>query len=93
MNFKIMQSFQEPHTCEEIEDFAEKNGVSVFYMLFDDFPLAILTDEDIKTGDTVTALVNKQVYNRIEQVWESRIFKAVDPHRTKGQLFGVYEIC
>ena len=93
MNFRITRSFPEPHTREEIEAFAEKSGVSVFYTLFDNFPLAVLSDKDIKTGDTITALVNKQVYNRIESVWEARIFRAVDPYATQGQMFGVYEIC
>ena len=93
MNFRITRSFPEPHTCEEIEQFAESRGVSVFYMLFDDCPLAILADEDIKHGDTVTACIPKQIYNRVEMVWESRIYKSVDPAKTKGTLFEVFELC
>lgn len=93
MNYRITRSFPEPHSSEEIEEFAESRGISVFYMMFDDYPLAIFSDTDIKHGDTITALVPKQIYNRVEQVWESRIFKSVDPARTKGSLFEVFEIC
>ena len=93
MNYRITRSFPEPHSSNEIEKFAESRGISVFYMMFDDCPLAIFSDTDIKHGDTITALVPKQIFNRIEQIWESRIFKAIDPASIKITMFEVFEIC
>lgn len=70
--------------AEEIEQYAEKNGASVFYTVIDNTPMAILSNTDIHTNDTVSVLQMG--------MWQTRIFRPVDPNVTRGQLFVVYQL-
>lgn len=84
----MIQAFPTPHICEEIEEYAKQYGVSVFYMYWDELPIAILVETDLCYGDTITIQV--PVGNKL--VWETRIFKSMNPAETVGQPFIVYRL-